>query len=108
MCRSLLPGCQSLAEAEGPQGDLLSCARAALAAGDPAFLPPYPGVEEAFAAMTAGTLGSCANCRYWPELLAAGMLDDDPQDAMLEYRRRMGGGLNPGSWSTSSASSCGL
>jgi len=83
----LLRGCRSL------QRDLLAAARAALLPGDPPFLPPYPGIHRPFERMTAGTLESYTNYRYWPELLSAGALDPDLADAVMEFRRRRGGEL---------------
>ena len=88
-----LPSQEILGEAEGIRQDLLVQARASLIACDPPFLPPYPGIGVPFETMTSGTLGSYTNYRYWPELLAAEVLDEDLQDAVFEYRRRMGGEL---------------
>jgi len=82
-----------LDECEGLHRDLSAAARAALVPGDPPFLPPYPGIGQPFACMTAGTLESYTNYRYWPELLSAGALEPDLAEAVSEFRRRRGGEL---------------
>ena len=79
--------------AEGLAADTQRIAEASLLPGDPPFLPPYPGLEEPFPTMTRDTLASYTNYRYWPELLAAGVLDESLERAVFEYRRRVGGEL---------------
>jgi len=81
-------------EAAALRADLNRAARASLIPGDPPFLPPYPGLKTPFPSMTADTLASYTNYRYWLELLSAGVLDPDLADAVFEYRRRMGGELS--------------
>jgi len=80
-------------ECDALREDILRAARASLVPGDPPFLPPYPGAATPFPSMTADTLASYTNYRYWPELLSAEALDADLADAVLEYRRRRGGEL---------------
>jgi hypothetical protein len=80
-------------ECDALRQDILRAARASLVPGDPPFLPPYPGAATPFPSMTADTLASYTNYRYWPELVSAGVLDADLASAVLEYRRRMGGEL---------------
>jgi len=86
-------GAELLRECRALRRDLLAAARAALLPGDPPFLPPYPGIERPFERMTAGTLESYTNYRYWPELLSAGALEPDLADAVMEFRKRRGGEL---------------
>ncbi len=81
------------AAAEGLRGDLIAAAGRALLPGDPPFLPPFPGLTAPFATMTADSLASYTNYRYWPETLAAGVGDPALTAAMIGYRRRRGGEL---------------
>jgi hypothetical protein len=81
-------------QCEGLREDLDRAARESIVPGDPPFLPPYPGLDKPFPSMTADTLASYTNYRYWPELLSAEALEPDLMEPVFEYRRREGGELS--------------
>lgn len=80
-------------ESDGLLTDVRRVAEACAIAGDPAFVPPHPGVREPFGSLTDGELASYTNYRYWPELLSSSVLPPELADSIERYRSLHGGEL---------------
>jgi len=57
------------------------------------FLPPVAGAKRFFETMTEDTLASYTNYRFYPELLYAGILDENRASLIIRYREEKGGSL---------------
>lgn len=81
-----------LEEADSFQGVVLAAmCRAFQNDATPPFLPPDAGTEKPFENMTENEFATYTNYRYWPEMLSAGMLPPELQDAIITYRTARGG-----------------
>jgi len=57
------------------------------------FLPPVAGAKRFFETMTEDALASYTNYRFYPELLYAGILDENRASLIIRYREEKGGSL---------------
>ena len=87
-------GKQLLAECQRYGADIEASIRNSIQRGEQGvFVPPVAGFDKPFQTMTQDRFASYTNYRYWIEMLSAGYLPSEWQDAIIDYRVAHGGEL---------------
>ncbi|NLF67840.1 MAG: hypothetical protein GX575_02170 [Candidatus Anammoximicrobium sp.] len=87
-------GKQLLAECARYQADIEASVRKSSQRSEQGlFVPPVAGFDKPFQTMTQDRFASYTNYRYWIEMLSAGCLRPEWQDAIIDYRVARGGEL---------------